>query len=154
MQRVWLETRTKGTQIQESQCQREWQSETRSLRKLLKTHTHTHSRDWLLGQWLKIHLAIQGTWAWSLLRELRSPYATEQLSPSNATAEARVLQSPRATTRESWRHNKRSHMTLKIPMCHWRFPCATTKSQGSQISKYLKTTGQWVKPLCARRRCR
>ena len=40
---------------------------------------------YLMAQWLKIHLAIQGTWVQSLVGELRFPHPVEQLSPSAAT---------------------------------------------------------------------
>ena len=46
----------------------------------------------LVVQWLRIHLAMNWMWAWSVVRKLRFPHATEQLGLH-------------ATTRESTCHN-------------------------------------------------
>ena len=55
-------------------------------------------------QWLIICHAVQGTLVQSLVRELRSQHATEQLSLHAATTEVRALWSPHATTREPAHH--------------------------------------------------
>ena len=52
----------------------------------------------LVFQWLRIHLQMQGPWVWSLVWEI--PHASGQLSLWAATAEARMLQGPCAATTE------------------------------------------------------
>ena len=42
------------------------------------------------------------------------PHTVEQLSPCSAITEAHSFWSPQATTRESMRHNERSHITGMI----------------------------------------
>jgi len=49
----------------------------------------------LVVQWLRIHLAMQGTWVRSLIRELRSH------RPQNNEAQLPQLLSPKATITES-----------------------------------------------------
>ena len=72
-------------------------------------------------QWLRIRLAMPGTWTQSLVRELRPPHAAGELS----------LQ---ATAVESVR-------------CNTRPTCAETKTQHSQINKQ-KTTSHQSGLLC------
>ena len=81
------------------------------------THTCTH-RTWLVIQWLRIGLPMQGTWddSWSQ----RSPPAAEQLSSMATTTEPVYCNywSPSA-----WRpmlSNKRSLHNEKLVFCNWR----------------------------------
>ena len=74
----------------------------------------------LMVQWLRICLAVQGTWVQSLVRELRS-HMLPQLSPCAPNYWAHMLWSPCAPTGESVRCNKRAHMM------QWRPSWAATK---------------------------
>ena len=56
------------------------------------------TRDFLVAQWLRIYLPVQGKWfePWSG----KIPHGVEQLSPCATTTEP-ALYSPRATTTEA-----------------------------------------------------
>ena len=96
------------------------------------------SKTLLVVQELRIHFAMQGMWVQFLFREWRS-HMPQQLTEPAATPETataaeptgpmgRNYWSPYATTRGSVPIMKDLHDIAKIP-------CATTKTQGSQISK-------------------
>ena len=76
-------------------------------------------RDFLMVQWLRIHLAMQGTQVLSLVREL-----TSHMLQSNK-AQAPQLLSPYTKTRESMGKGKILNDVTKIT-------CATTKTRSSQ----------------------
>ena len=56
--------------------------------KLLK---YIFSGTSLVVQWLRIHLPKEGTWVVSLVWELKTPRASEQLSPHGTSTEACAL---------------------------------------------------------------
>ena len=72
------------------------------------------TRTSLMIQWLRIHLAMQGRWVWSLVRELRS-----HIPQSNRACAPRLL-SPHTTTKESMSCKERSCMTQQRSQCSWR----------------------------------
>ena len=59
----------------------------------------------LVVQWLRIHLAMQGTWVPSLVGGTKIPHALEKLSPGTTTTERRrSRESPRAAAEDpEWR---------------------------------------------------
>ena len=87
-------------------------------------------RTSLVSQWLRICHAMQGTWVQSLVKELRSPHAVEQLSPHVTTREARAP----TTTTEPISRNRRAHAPRqKVPYEAMEFLCAAIKTQHNQI---------------------
>ena len=94
---------------------------------MLKTYLLQTS---LVSQWLRICLAMQGTWVRSLVKELRSPHAVKQLSPHVTTREARAP----TTTTESISRNRRVHAPWqKVPYEAMEFLRAAIKTQHNQI---------------------
>ena len=99
------------------------------------------SRDFLVVQCLRIHLAMQKTWIRSLVGETKIPHAMEKLSPCATITEAHKLWSPQTITRESLCAAAKIH-TLQL---------SPSPGKERQEEKYFKNKLKSKNPLLTSR---